>query len=75
MSKKAFRVEGDFQMGRIRQHFVVEVIGDDEAAAKEACYADLGSRHSVPRRLIDIQAVKDIPTDEASPILQKRLRG
>lgn len=73
MSKQAFRAEGDFQMGRIRQHFVVEVIGDDEDQAREALYTDLGSRHSIPRRLIDIQSMTAIATADAGPITQKKL--
>lgn len=73
MSKQAFRAEGDFQMGRIRQHFSVEVIGEDEAAARQAVYADLGSRHSVPRRVIEISSMTAIKKDEASPIIQKML--
>ncbi len=74
MSKQAFRAEGDFQMGRIRQHFVIEVIGDDEDQAREAIYADLGSRHSVPRRQIDIQSITGIDAADADPITQKKLQ-
>ncbi len=73
MSKQAYSVEGDFQMGRIRQHFKIEVIGEDESAAREYALADLGSRHGVPRRLVDIQTVTAIKADEADPITQKRL--
>ncbi len=73
MSKQAFRIEGDFQMGRIRQHFKIEVIGNDESEAREYALADLGSRHGVPRRLVDIQSVTPLKADDAEPITQKRL--
>lgn len=73
MSKNAYKVEGDFQMGRIRQHFTIEVVGSDEDAAREAAYTDLGSRHSVARRLISIGNVTQVPADQADPITQKRL--
>lgn len=75
MSKQAFRVEGDFQMGRNRQHFQLEVIGNDEDAAREATYAELGSRHGTPRRLISLTSVTAIKTEEADAITQKRLQG
>ncbi len=75
MSKQAFRVEGDFQMGRNRQHFQLEVIGLDDAAAREATYAEIGSRHGTPRRLIDLTTVTALKTADASPITQKRLQA
>ncbi len=75
MSKQAFSVEGDFQMGRVRQHFVMEMIGADEEAAREATYAEIGSRHGTPRRLINLIAVKPLKTSDASPITQKRLQA
>lgn len=62
-------------MGRQRQHFVMQVIGEDEAAAREATFAELGSRHGVARRLIDIQSVQAISDEEAGPVIRKRLQG
>ncbi len=73
MSKNAYKVDGDFQMGRIRQHFALEVVGADEDAAMEATYTDLGSRHSAKRRDVTISTVTLIPKDQADPITQKRL--
>ncbi len=73
MSKNAYKVDGDFQMGRIRQHFAIEVVGADEDAAREAAYTDLGSRHSAKRRDVTITGVAQIPKDQADPITQKRL--
>ena len=73
MSKTAYTCEGDFQMGRIRQHFVLEVVAEDEAGAREAVLADLGSRHSVPRRQIDVQNVTAIDAAQAGDITRKKL--
>ncbi len=73
MSNNAYKVEGDFQMGRVRQHFAVEVVGADEEAAREAVYTDLGSRHGVKRREVEITSVAQIPADQADPITQKKL--
>ena len=61
---KAFEVDGDFQMGRVRQHFIIEGAAADEAGAKDRVYATLGSRHGVNRRQIAIATAKAI-TGEA----------
>lgn len=71
MSKQAFDVEGDFQMGRVRQHFKVQVPAADEEQAKEYTYADLGSRHGVARRQIEITSV--VVATEVNPTTAKRL--
>lgn len=71
MSKQAFDVEGDFQMGRVRQHFKVQVPAADEEQAKEYTYADLGSRHGVARRQIEITSV--VVAAEVNPTTAKRL--
>ncbi|MGB0653255.1 MAG: 50S ribosomal protein L18Ae [Thermoplasmatota archaeon] len=73
MSKQAYTVEGDFQMGRIRQHFAIQVIGANEDEAKEYALADLGSRHGVARRLVDIQNVAAVADGDLDPITKKRL--
>lgn len=74
MAKKAFNVEGDFQMGRGRQRFVLQVVAADEAGAKEHIYTGLGSRHGVPRRLVRIESVRVLSPDDASAITQHRLK-
>lgn len=63
---KPYQVEGDFQMGRIRQHFVIQVAAKDEAAAKSRVYATLGSRHGVNRRQIAIASAKALKGDEVT---------
>ncbi len=73
MTKQAFNVEGDFQMGRIRQHFTVNVAAETEEEARIHVLADLGSRHGVARRQIDIQSVTAISAEDADPITRKRL--
>lgn len=73
MSKTAYTCEGDFQMGRIRQHFNIEVVAENEEAAHGAVFAELGSRHGVPRRQIEITSVAAMKADDAGAITQKRL--
>ena len=73
MSKKAFTIEGDFQMGRARQHFSVQMIGTDEDDARNHLLKDLGSRHGVARRQVSITSVTPVADGDVEPITAKRL--
>ena len=63
MSNKPFKVEGDFQMGRVRQHFVIETAAATDKAANDRVFATLGSRHGVNRRQIAIKSTKALAPD------------
>lgn len=78
MTNKAYQVEGDFQMGRVRQHFVLQVVAKDEKAAADRVHATLGSRHSVTRRQINITSTKALAADQvhdASARIEMRHQG
>jgi ribosomal protein L20A (L18A) len=65
MIMKAYHVKGTFQMGiNKRQPFTLECAAKDEPAAKEFAFSDLGSRHGVVRRLINIESVTEQPLDK-----------
>lgn len=73
---KPYQVEGDFSMGRVRQHFVLQVVAKDEAAARERVFATLGSRHGVTRRQVAIKSAKTITADEVTDATARvELRG
>jgi ribosomal protein L20A (L18A) len=73
-AQKPFKVEGDFQMGRVRQHFVIEVAAGSESAAKDRVYATLGSRHGVNRRQVAISAAKALEAGDVSdPVVRHEL--
>ena len=72
---KAFQVDGDFQMGRVRQHFVVQVAAADEAAAKDRVFATLGSRHGVNRRQVAIAHAKAISGDDVTDAIVRSELG
>jgi ribosomal protein L20A (L18A) len=63
---KPYQVEGDFSMGRVRQHFVLQVVAKDEPAARERVLATLGSRHGVARRQVQVKSVKAISPDDVT---------
>lgn len=72
---KAFQVEGDFQMGRVRQHFVVQVVAADEAAARDRVFATLGSRHGVNRRQVAIASAKAVSGDAVTDAIVRSELG
>lgn len=74
-SHKAFQVEGDFQMGRVRQHFVIQVAAADEPAAKDRIFATLGSRHGVNRRQVAISGAKSVAGDDITDAIVRHELG
>ena len=76
MSNQAYQVEGEFQMGRLRQHFVLQVVAKDETAAAERVHATLGSRHGVTRRQVAIASTKALAADQVTDAQARvELRG
>ena len=76
MSKQAFTIEGDFEMGRIRQHFKVEIAAADEDTAREYTLTNLGSRHGVSRRQISIGSITPLAAgDVTNPIVARQIQG
>lgn len=69
----AYNIEGDFQMGRVRQHFAMQVVGADEDSARERLLTDLGSRHGVKRREVSIDSVVMVSGDDVEAITKKRM--
>jgi ribosomal protein L20A (L18A) len=74
-SYKAFQVEGDFQMGRVRQHFVIQVAAADEKGARDRVYATLGSRHGVNRRQVTMTAAKAVSGEAVTDALVRHELG
>lgn len=76
MANKAFEIEGEFQMGRLQQHFVQQVVAPDETKAKDRVYATLGSRHGVNRRQVKFTKISVLkPDDVTDATAQIELRG
>ena len=73
---KAFQVEGDFPMGRIRQHFVLQIVAPDDKAARDQAYALLGSRYGVNRRQVQMKSAKALKPDEVTDaVARHHLKG
>lgn len=74
MSNKPFKVEGDFQMGRVRQHFVIETAAATDKAANDRVFATLGSRHGVNRRQVAIKSTTALASDAVTdPVVRAEL--
>ena len=71
--KKAFQVDGDFQMGRVRQNFTMQVVAKDPAEATERAFTAIGSRHGANRRQVRVTQVAPLADDDVSPITRQRL--
>ena len=74
-ASKAFEVDGDFQMGRVRQHFTLQVAAANETAAKDRVYATLGSRHGVNRRQVSIAHAKAVTGEDVTDAIVRHELG
>lgn len=73
---KAFRISGRFRMGRSWQRFTKEVVGADEAAARERLLSVFGSQHGIARKYISIAEVAELPLDQVEdPAVRFRLEA
>jgi large subunit ribosomal protein LX len=75
MAKKVFRVTGTFRTTHHEQPFSKEVVADSDAAAREYMLSILGSKHGVPRRLIQITGASEVPADQVEDAVVRFAAG
>jgi ribosomal protein L20A (L18A) len=57
---KVFKVVGEFNKGRLKNHpFTKEIKAADDAAAAEKVLAIIGSLHKCPRRYVKIDKIEE----------------
>jgi len=66
---KGFQIKGTFNMAGEWTRFTKEVAADDEAGAREALFSDLGSRHGVTRRAIQIKTVVPVKAEDLTNLV------
>ncbi len=67
---KAYRVTGEFLMGRKYQPFTKEVAAEDTEGAVEKVLSILGSKHKTKRKSIRIEKVDEVsPKDVTDPVV------
>jgi len=63
-------------MARDWTKFAKEVAADSPESAIERVMSDFGSKHRLPRRLIKVKDVTDLPTDKVTdPVVRFRIEG
>lgn len=75
MTKKVFRVTGNFRAMHHVQSFSKEVVAADAAAAKEHILSLFGSKHGVPRRLMKIEKAQEVPADQVEDAVVRFAAG
>lgn len=75
MPKKVFRVTGNYRAIHHVQPFSKEVVADSDAAAKEHMLSLIGSKHGVPRRLITVEEVREVPADQVEDAVVRHSAG
>ena len=63
---KAFKVTGNFRMGRKSQNFSKEVLSNDKKGATEQILSDLGSKHKVKRYDISITEIVELKAEDVT---------
>lgn len=72
---KAYKVTGTFLMGKNYEKFSKEVVAKDEKGAREFIYSELGSKHKVNRRKIDILKIDPLKKGEVQNTVVKHILG
>ncbi len=71
---KPFRVSGTLPMGRKTQRFSKEVVARDPEHAVELVLSDLGSKHRLRRRRIQVAGVEELaPEQVTDPVTRYRM--
>lgn len=73
---KAFKIEGEFLMGRKWQKFAKEIASNDEDTALERLLSDMGGRHRAKRKNIKISSITELKLEEIeTPLVRDELEG
>ncbi len=68
---EAFRIIGKFKMNDRYVPFTKEVAAGSEDEAREMVMSDIGSKHRMKRRFIDIETIEKVPAGEiTSPMVE-----
>ena len=73
---KVFRVTGEIRKPNLKTSFRQEILAAKPEHAVEKVYAEFGSRHRVKRFHIRIVSVEEVPPEEiTNPLLKKLVVG
>ena len=75
MSSKVWRVTGEYRKKKRTFTSRKEMIALKESHVRERIFSDLGSRHRVKRREIEIQTIEEIKPEEVTNLELRRVLG
>ncbi len=75
MSSKVWRATGEYRKKRRIFTFSKEMIALKEDHVRERLYSEIGSRHRVKRKDIEIQAIVEIKPEEVVDLDLRRILG
>ncbi|MFX1367936.1 MAG: 50S ribosomal protein L18Ae [Promethearchaeota archaeon] len=75
MSSKVWRATGEYRKKRRIFTFSKEMIALKEDHVRERLYSEIGSRHRVKRKDIEIQTIIEIKPEEVGDLDLRRILG
>ncbi len=75
MSSKIWRATGAYKKSKRRFTFRREVLADKDAHVREKILSELGSRHRVKRKDIEITEIKEIKPEEVTNMELRKILG
>ncbi len=75
MSSKIWRASGDYKKKKRKFIFSRELLGEKEAHIREKILSELGSRHRVKRKEINITEIKEIKPEEVTDLDLRKILG
>ena len=75
MSSKIWRASGDYKKKKRTFTFSRELLGEKESHIREKILSELGSRHRVRRKEINITEIKEIKPEEVTDLDLRKILG
>ena len=75
MSTKVWRATGEYRKKKRKFLFSKEMIAARETHVRERVMSELGSRHRVKRKEIEIREIKEIKPEEVQNLELRRILG
>jgi large subunit ribosomal protein LX len=75
MSSKIWRASGDYKKKKRTFTFSRELLGEKESHIRERVLSELGSRHRVKRKVINITEIREIKPEEVTDLDLRKILG
>ncbi|KXH75750.1 MAG: hypothetical protein AM326_08630 [Candidatus Thorarchaeota archaeon SMTZ-45] len=75
MSSKIWRATGAYIKGKRKFTFTRELLADKEDHVRERIFSEMGSRHRVKRKDVEISEINEIKPEEVTNLELRRILG